>query len=217
MLYLPSRGPKGTEHQALSKSQCIKPVIILNFPPPASRTEALWQWTLNWDVLYNHLGSLLKMQIPAPHLVMLIRETWEQMILRQMVLRADCEVILSLRRMSGRCHVHGSPEVDIGRSPYWPSITESCFPWQVIAWGMKRDFSPQWTFLLYMMLLNSILLPDENPHKTNMKQRPRSKYFTFPLFIFYLQTMVSINSAFPEGLYFCWEPSNQALIAGPIH
>ena len=97
-----------------------------------------------------------------------------------------------LRKNLREVPVHGSPEGDVGRPPSWPFLPGSCFPWQVIARDVKRDFSPQGRFLFYLLLLKLILLHDGNQIKQTGKQRIKSKYFSLPVFIFYLSTMVFI-------------------------
>ena len=80
-----------------------------------------------------------------------------------------CEATLSLERTPGRCPVHGSPEGDVGRPPYWPFLPDSCFPWQVMAREVKRHFSPQWTFILDLLLLNQFCFMMEIQMKQKWK------------------------------------------------
>ena len=130
------------------------------------------------------------MLTPAPHPVMYIHETWGQVILRQMVLRANCEAKMSLGRTSGRCPICGCPERYVGTSPTWPILPDSCFPWQVIAWDVKRDFSPQGIFLFDLLILKSILLHDGNPNKTGNENKGKNQNTSpFHCSFFYLSTM----------------------------
>lgn len=91
------KGPKGIGHQTLAQRH----VLIPQFSFYSLQDRALGQWSLNFDVQQNHLGSLLKMQITAPPLEMLIHEICDQVILRQVVLMAHLDKTLSLGRTSG--------------------------------------------------------------------------------------------------------------------
>ena len=105
---------QGGDHRDWAPSSwletCIKHLLITQFSLYSLQERYSQEVVTKLQHFPESLGSLLKMQIPAPPPVMLIHELQGQGILRYMDLRANTEETLSWGRTSGWCPVGVSPK-----------------------------------------------------------------------------------------------------------
>ena len=141
MLYPPGRGPKGTGHQALGKETCIKPVLIAQFTSSCLQDRCPRAVVPKLGCSVESPRELVKMQIPAPQPGMLIHETGGQVTLSQTYgSQGRLWSNSVLRKNIWEMPCAWEPRRRCGETSSWPFLPDSCSPWQVITWDVKRDF-----------------------------------------------------------------------------
>ena len=125
------------------------------------------------------------MQIIAPHPVMLIHENWGQVILRQMVLRADCEA--TLRKNIREMPCAWEPRRRCGETYILALPTR--FMLLLRGHSLRCEvgfYSSEGAFLFDLLLLKSVLLHDGNPNKKVMKTKDNVNVFHLYIVHFFI-------------------------------